>query len=141
MLTTNKEIFMSFERPVSIFLFLALVFCVAASAKQYGKDQTYNQVRNGARLNLVYVADSNSFIGSVENTTAKTLTKVRVEVHLSNGTELGPTKPTDLAPGQKMRVELKATKREFDTWSAHPESGNDEHGKDGNHNEENDDDS
>jgi hypothetical protein len=35
-----------------------------------------------------------------ENTTQQTLCDVRVEVHLSSGTELGPTERTDLAPGE-----------------------------------------
>ena len=48
-------------------------------------------VRNGARLILSYDAASNSFKGTVENTTSNVLTRVRVEVHLSNGAELGPT--------------------------------------------------
>ena len=51
----------------------------------------YDKVRNGARLILNYDAQSNSFKGTVENTTNETLKRVRVEVHLSNGKELGPT--------------------------------------------------
>ena len=62
-------------------------------------DQTYDAVRNGARLILRYDAKANAFVGTVQNTTEGTLPMVRVEVHLSNGTELGPTKPEDLAPG------------------------------------------
>ena len=50
----------------------------------------YDKVRNGARLILNYDAHSNSFKGTVENTTNETLKRVRVEVHLSNGKELGP---------------------------------------------------
>lgn len=59
----------------------------------------------------------------MENTTASTIDQVRVEVHLSNGTELGPTTPVDLAPGETTDVTLPATSTSFDTWSAHPESG------------------
>ena len=54
---------------------------------------TYDKVRNGARLILNYEAQSNAFKGTVENTTNETLKQVRVEVHLSNGKELGPTTP------------------------------------------------
>ena len=43
-------------------------------------------------------------VGTVENTTDKALSKVRVKVHLSNGTELGPTPEGDLAPGAKRDV-------------------------------------
>ena len=88
----------------------------------------YDNVRNGARLILAYDADSNSFQGTAENTTEKTLERVRVEVHLSNGKELGPTTPGDLEPGEKRDVTLKAESNDFDGWSAHPEVGNEEHG-------------
>ena len=51
-------------------------------------------VRAGARLVLRYDAATQTFVGTVENTTSVTLSQVRVEVHLSNGVELGP----DYAP-------------------------------------------
>ena len=98
------------------------------SGTQYALNQTYNKVRNGARLILAYNAKSNAFKGTVENTTGKTLKQVRVEVHLSNGTELGPTTPADLGPGEKRSIKLKATSRKFEKWSAHPEVGIGEHG-------------
>lgn len=91
-------------------------------------DDQYNKVRNGARLILSYDAQSNSFKGTVENTTNETLEQVRVEVHLSNGKELGPTTPGDLAPGEKRDVQLTATSKNFDRWTAHPEVGRSEHG-------------
>ena len=90
---------------------------------QLGLNEVYDQVRAGARLILAYDAQSNSFKGTVENTTNQTLTRVRVEVHLSNGVELGPTTPVDLRPGSKIRVELKASGGNFDKWTAHPEVG------------------
>ena len=93
------------------------------SARQYRKDETYDQIRAGARLVLAYDAGTNAFMGTVENTTSRTLTRVRVEVHLSNGTELGPTTPMDLAPGQMIAISLRATSAPFVTWSAHPEVG------------------
>ena len=43
-------------------------------------DETYDVVRNGARLVMTYDAQSNAFKGTVENTTGGTLTQVRVEV-------------------------------------------------------------
>ena len=91
-------------------------------------NDTYDKVRNGARLILAYNPQSNSFKGTVENTTAETLKRVRVEVHLSNGKELGPTSPTDLAPGKKIEVQLIATSTDFNGWTAHPEVGEGEHG-------------
>jgi hypothetical protein len=93
------------------------------SGTQYGLDETYDAVRNGARLILNYNAERNAFVDTVENTTSGTLRQVRVEVHLSNGIELGPTKRVDLAPGQKAAVMLRATNQAFDAWTAHPEVG------------------
>ena len=84
---------------------------------------TYDHVRGGARLILNYDAQSNTFKGTVENTTNQKLRRVRVEIHLSNGTELGPTTPVDLAPGQKIDVEMAATKAKFTGWTPHAEVG------------------
>jgi hypothetical protein len=86
-------------------------------------DQTYDMVRNGARLIMGYDAQRNSFVGTVENTTNSTLRRVRVEVHLSNGVELGPTTPVDLAPGEKVDVALPATDQAIDGWTPHAEVG------------------
>jgi hypothetical protein len=94
-------------------------------------DETYDQVRNGARLVLAFDAESNSFEGHVENTTDGILKQVRVEVHLSNGVELGPTTPTDLVPGESIELTLKATTSSFDGWTAHPEVGEGESGEHG----------
>lgn len=98
------------------------------SGTELALNETYDNVRNGARLILTYDARSNSFNGTVENTTDETLQRVRVEVHLSNGVELGPTTPADLRPGEKRNVKLTATSKDFDGWSAHPEVGISEHG-------------
>lgn len=98
------------------------------SGTEYSLNQTYNNVRNGARLILSYDTQTNSFIGTVENTTDRILQRVRVEVHLSNGIELGPTTPVDLIPGEKRAFKLTASGRDFEKWSAHPEVGGSEHG-------------
>lgn len=94
-------------------------------------DQTYDVTRNGARLRLAYDPATNTFNGTVTNTTNSVLTRARVEIHLSNGTELGPTTPTDLAPGQTIRINLPATQAPFATWSPHAEVGNAEAGEGG----------
>ena len=99
-------------------------------------NESYDTVRNGARLTLAYDAQSNSFKGRVENTTNDTLRQVRVEVHLSNGRELGPTTPADLAPGEGREVELLAASTDFDGWTAHPEVGSGEHAGAEEHGEE-----
>ena len=98
------------------------------SGTELALNENYDNVRNGAQLILVYDAQSNSFKGTVENTTDKTLKQVRVEVHLSNGTELGPTTPVDLEPGEEREVELTATSKDFNGWTAHPEVESGEHG-------------
>ncbi len=107
------------------------------SAQQFGLTDTYDKVRAGARLVLDYDRTANAFEGQVSNLTGATLDRVRVEVHLSNGTELGPTNPVDLAPGQSTDITLKATGQPFATWSAHPEVGSGgesgEHGNDSEH--------
>ena len=94
----------------------------------YALDEPYNQVRGGARLILAYDAQANAFVGTVENTTNEALTRVRVEVHIANGPELGPTTPADLAPGVVRDVRLDGPESDFVSWNAHAEVGNDEHG-------------
>jgi hypothetical protein len=91
------------------------------SGEQIGPEDTWDATRNGARLVLSFDPASNAFVGTVENTTRKTLCAVRVEVHLSTGTELGPTERTDLLSGEKTVVELPTAGEVFDTWTAHPE--------------------
>ena len=86
-------------------------------------NETLDTVRSGGRLILRYHAPSNSFRGTVQNTTNSVLTRVRIEVHLSNGTELGPTTPTDLAPGEVLAIDLPATQESFTGWTAHAEVG------------------
>ena len=93
------------------------------SAAQFGPGETYDMVRASARLVLRYDAATQTFTGTVTNTTSATLSRVRVEVHLSNGVELGPTTPRDLAPGETIPITLDATGQTFATWSAHPEVG------------------
>ncbi|WP_419552959.1 hypothetical protein [Candidatus Poriferisodalis sp.] len=101
------------------------------SGTRYAKDETHDESRRGARLVLRYDADQDAFVGTVTNTTDAVLDRVRVEVHLSNGVELGPTTPDDLQPGESAQITLPADGEQFDAWSAHPESGSDEHGTEG----------
>ncbi|QDU33620.1 hypothetical protein KS4_16720 [Poriferisphaera corsica] len=88
-----------------------------------GKYEKWDRVRNGARLILAYNPSSQSFKGYVHNTTKQMLPDVRVEVHLSNGTELGPTKRVNLKPGAKLQIELAANNQKFAWWTTHPEYG------------------
>lgn len=86
-------------------------------------DATHDSVRRGVRLVLEYDEGSSSFVGTVKNVTTRAIKAVRVEVHLSNGTELGPTPRKTLKPGETRDVTLSATGQTFETWKAHAESG------------------
>ena len=94
-----------------------------ASGASMALSETFDAVRSGARLFLYYDAGANAFVGTVENTTGNLLSQVRVEVHLSDGAELGPTNPVDMAPGQVTLVKLPATPETFTRWIAHAEVG------------------
>lgn len=93
------------------------------SGSRLALTDTFDQVRAGARLVMTYDPASNAFVGAVENVTADVLDRVRVEVHLSNGVELGPTNPVDLRPGEVTYVFLPANATPFDGWSPHAEVG------------------
>ncbi|MFQ5629143.1 MAG: hypothetical protein ACE5I1_10320 [bacterium] len=85
-------------------------------------DERYNDMRNGVRLILAFDEAFSSFTGTLENTAHETKPSVRVEVHLSDGAELGPTPPVDLAPGEKLQVTLPAAGHVFEWWKAHAET-------------------
>jgi hypothetical protein len=86
-----------------------------------GAAETWDVVRGGARLAMSFDPTVNAFVGTVENTTQQTLCAIRVEVHLSTGTELGPTERKDLPPGQSTTVRLPTGGEAFEAWTAHPE--------------------
>ena len=79
---------------------------------------TLRLLRDGAQMTLSYDLLANAFTGTVENTTAATLRSVTVEIHLSNGTTLGPTVPIDLASSQVVDISIAAGVRPFTLWSA-----------------------
>ena len=79
--------------------------------------------RAGAQLVLSYDFATRAFMGTVENTTGATLRRVRVEVHLSNGTKLSMTNPVDLDPGQTVAITLPARIQTFLLWTACPKVG------------------
>lgn len=91
------------------------------SGDYIGSGATWDEIRRGARLILSFDAARDAFVGTVENATQQVLCAVRVEVHLSTGTELGPTTQTDLAPGESTALMLAAGGESFDAWTAHPE--------------------
>ena len=60
-------------------------------------------------------------MGTVRNVSEATLCRVRVEVHLRPGPELGPTTPVNVAPGQEVNIDLPTDGNVVETWTAHPE--------------------
>jgi len=98
---------------------------------QFNKSDVYDAVKKETHLILKYDSELNSFVGTVENTSDDLIENVRVEVHLSNGIEPGPTTPVDLKPGVKVEVKLEASEKEFETWSTRAEVGSVEHNHDG----------
>ena len=96
------------------------------SGTTYALDETYNFTRKGTRLIINYNRDNNEFIGTVENITEMILESVRVEIHLSNGIEIGPTTPVDLKPGEKISLKMSGTKDPFNGWIPHAEVGRSE---------------
>ena len=94
-------------------------------------DEVYDVVKKGTHLILKYDVEAKAFLGTVENVSEEMLTRVRVEVHLSNGKELGPTVQADLEPGEKRKVELVVGDEVFETWSTHAEVGDSEHSHEG----------
>ena len=110
------------------------------SSVRYGLTDTYDNVRNGARLIISYNAATDAFTGTVTNATNAILTQVRVEVHLYDGMvtvdELGPTPNVDLQPGESHTITLPVGGQSFTEWVAHPEvgpssTGSGEHGGEG----------
>jgi hypothetical protein len=98
---------------------------------QLGLDEVYDVERKGTHLVLKYDLDENAFTGTVENVSDEILERVRVEVHLSNGTELGPTTQVDLKPGEHREILLAAGPDDFEGWSTHDEVGSSEHSHEG----------
>lgn len=86
------------------------------------RTQHWDAARRGIRLTLAFDEARSTFAGTVENTAQATICNVRVEVHLSNGAELGPTERADLEPGESATVLLPSEGASFERWTAHPEA-------------------
>ncbi len=102
-----------------------------SGAGMLAPNETFDVTRSGARLIMNYDPAANAFTGTVENTTTNTLTNVRIEIHLSNGAELGPTTPVDMAPGEVININLPSTPEAFTGWTPHAEVGSGEAGEAG----------
>jgi len=100
---------------------------------RYTATQSVDETKRGVKLILKYDKASESFVGTIKNVSDKTVEKARVEVHLSNGMELGPTKRTNLKPGEQVEIKLPAIGQAFEWWSTHAEVGSSEegHGEEG----------
>jgi hypothetical protein len=99
------------------------------SGQRLNPDETYDGVLNEVHLIISYDDETDSFKGQVDNPTEKKLYDVRVEVHMYRGSttrELGPTTPKNLDPGESMEIELSAEGWNFDSWTAHAETGSSE---------------
>ncbi len=81
----------------------------------------WSETRGDAWLQLSFNSASNAFAGRVSNTGNEPLCDVRIEVHLSTGTELGPTERTGVPYGGSINVTLPSGGEEFTTWTAHHE--------------------
>ena len=116
-------------RTVALALMMALAACTNSlsepgeSGTRWNANETATDSRNGVNLTISYNATTQRFAGSVTNTTGSTVTDVRVEIHLSNGTELGPTPRVDLNSQETQPVTLDASGQTFDWYSIHVEIG------------------
>ena len=94
------------------------------SGTRWALNQTATETRSGVTLAMSYDAARRRFDGTVTNTTGSTVTDVRVEIHLSNGTELGPTPRISLGAQEVRQVTLDDTSgQSFNWFSIHVEIG------------------
>ena len=93
------------------------------SGTRWNPDETATETRRGVTLVLSYDPSGQRFNGTVTNTTNSAVSEVRVEIHLSNGTELGPTPRTNLGAQESKPVTLDASGQNFDWYSVHVEFG------------------
>lgn len=93
------------------------------SGRRWAPDETATDSREGVNLTISYNASSQRFDGSVTNTNSSAVSDVRVEIHLSNGTELGPTPRVTLQANETKSVTLDASGQNFTWYSVHLEIG------------------
>ncbi|MCY3927865.1 MAG: FxLYD domain-containing protein [Acidobacteria bacterium] len=93
------------------------------SGNRYNPGDTAYESRQGVDLVMSHYRPGDRFEGTITNTTGRPISNVRVEIHLSNGTELGPTPNVTLAAGEMLDVELDAAGQSFAWWSVHVEIG------------------
>lgn len=93
------------------------------SGTRWNPGETATDSRSGVDLTISYNASNQRFDGSVTNTSASAVADVRVEIHLSNGTELGPTPRVGLGPNETKPMTLDASGENFNWYSVHVELG------------------
>ena len=93
------------------------------SGNRYNSGDTAYESRQGVDLVMSHYGPGDRFEGTITNTTGRPISNVRVEIHLSNGTELGPTPNVTLAAGEMLDIELDAAGQSFAWWSVHVEIG------------------
>lgn len=115
-----------------IITFLAVAVLAGCSSTEPGeegrrwdKDEAATVTRSGVKLVIRHHSSADEFRGTLTNTTNSSVSDVRVEIHLSNGRELGPTPRTALAGGESRDVALDAAGQEFSWFSVHIELGGD----------------
>lgn len=113
---------------------------VSASRERYNREPgahsgpelplngTFDEVQGGVRLVLSYDPDTHAFHGTLMNVIEMHLQDVQAEVHLSNGKQLGPTRATNLEPGERREFTFVPKTTDFDSWTPHlqvehPEQG------------------
>ena len=95
----------------------------ARAARGTNPGDEARELRGGVELVMRFEQGAERFSGTVRNTTNQTVRDVRVEIHLSNGVELGPTPRVDLGAGETGPVELDARGQAFDWWTVHVDAG------------------
>ncbi|MCY3590321.1 MAG: hypothetical protein OXH32_01625 [Acidobacteria bacterium] len=93
------------------------------SGTRYELGDTAHESRQGVDLVMSHYGPGDRFEGTVMNTTGGPISNVRVEIHLSNGAELGPTPNVTLNAGEMQEVLLDAAGENFAWWSVHVEIG------------------
>jgi len=115
------------KRIITLLVLSALTACSPTEpgegGKRWDRDETATVTRSGVKLLIRYHSSAEQFRGTMTNTTNSSVSGARVEVHLSNGKELGPTPKTTLAGGESKDVTLDASGQQFSWFSVHIELG------------------
>jgi len=84
----------------------------------FSKADTLMKTYKGIHLALYYDNESESFTGTIENTTEEQLCGITINASTGNDDKLGMTEPTNLESRQSSRVNIPARDTGFENWSA-----------------------